>query len=65
MKCLGEISAGEFRDFIGENIRLAPINLHHTYSTDELLSFFMGIRAAPAAVMVVHRTRPCYRWRAG
>jgi len=39
---LGEISAGEFKDFIGENIRLDPINLHHLYSSDELLSFFMG-----------------------
>src|SRR5580698_7692061 len=41
-KGLGEISAGEFKDFIGENIRLDPINLHHLYSSDELLSFFMG-----------------------
>jgi topoisomerase-4 subunit B len=41
-KGLGEISAGEFKDFIGENIRLDPVNLHHLYSTDELLSFFMG-----------------------
>lgn len=41
-KGLGEISAGEFKDFIGENIRLEPVNLHHLYSSDELLSFFMG-----------------------
>ena len=41
-KGLGEISAGEFKDFIGENIRLDPINLHHLSSSDELLSFFMG-----------------------
>ncbi len=41
-KGLGEISAGEFKDFIGENIRLDPVNLHHLYSSDELLSFFMG-----------------------
>lgn len=41
-KGLGEISAGEFKDFIGENIRLDPVNLHHLYSTEELLSFFMG-----------------------
>ncbi len=38
----GEISASEFKDFIGEAIRLDPINLHHLYSSDELLSFFMG-----------------------
>jgi topoisomerase-4 subunit B len=41
-KGLGEISAGEFKDFIGENIRLEPVNLHHLVSSDELLSFFMG-----------------------
>jgi topoisomerase-4 subunit B len=41
-KGLGEISAGEFKDFIGENIRLDSINLHHLSSSDELLSFFMG-----------------------
>jgi len=41
-KGLGEISAGEFKDFIGARIRLDPVNLHHLYSSDELLSFFMG-----------------------
>jgi topoisomerase-4 subunit B len=41
-KGLGEISAGEFKDFIGENIRLEPVNLHHLSSSDELLAFFMG-----------------------
>jgi len=41
-KGLGEISANEFKDFIGENIRLEPVNLNHLVSSDELLSFFMG-----------------------
>jgi len=41
-KGLGEISASEFKDFIGENIRLDPVNLHHLHSSDELLAFFMG-----------------------
>ncbi len=41
-KGLGEISAGEFKDFIGENIRLEPITLNHLHNSDELLSFFMG-----------------------
>ena len=41
-KGLGEISAGEFKDFIGENMRLDPVHLHHLNSSDELLSFFMG-----------------------
>ena len=41
-KGLGEISASEFKDFIGENIRLEPVNLNHLYSSEELLAFFMG-----------------------
>src|SRR3954471_3055699 len=41
-KGLGEISAGEFKDFIGENIRLEPVSMAHLHDSDELLSFFMG-----------------------
>jgi topoisomerase-4 subunit B len=41
-KGLGEISAGEFKDFIGENIRLEPVTLMHLHDTGELLGFFMG-----------------------
>lgn len=41
-KGLGEISAGEFKDFIGENIRLEPVTLAHLHNTDDLLTFFMG-----------------------
>ncbi|MGA2692228.1 MAG: toprim domain-containing protein [Opitutaceae bacterium] len=41
-KGLGEISAGEFKDFLGENIRLEPVSLNHLHDTDALLSFFMG-----------------------
>jgi topoisomerase-4 subunit B len=41
-KGLGEISAGEFKDFIAENIRLEPVNLSNLHNSDELLGFFMG-----------------------
>lgn len=41
-KGLGEISANEFKDFIGEAIRLEPVSLAHLPDTSELLSFFMG-----------------------
>ena len=41
-KGLGEISAHEFKDFIGENIRLEPVSMSHLQNTDELLAFFMG-----------------------
>lgn len=41
-KGLGEISANEFKDFIGENIRLEPVSLNHLNNSNDLLSFFMG-----------------------
>jgi topoisomerase-4 subunit B len=41
-KGLGEISASEFKDFIGENIRLEKITLEQVHNSDQLLSFFMG-----------------------
>lgn len=41
-KGLGEISAGEFKDFIGENIRLEPVSLTHLHDSDDLLTFYMG-----------------------
>jgi len=41
-KGLGEISAVEFKDFIGENIRLEPVSLNHLHDSGELLAFFMG-----------------------
>jgi topoisomerase-4 subunit B len=41
-KGLGEISAGEFKGFIGEKIRLEPLSLNHVHNIDLLLAFFMG-----------------------
>jgi topoisomerase-4 subunit B len=41
-KGLGEISAGEFKAFIGDDIRLEPLSLNHVNNVDLLLSFFMG-----------------------
>ncbi len=41
-KGLGEVSANEFKDFIGENIRLEPVSLAHLHNSNELLSFYMG-----------------------
>jgi topoisomerase-4 subunit B len=41
-KGLGEISANEFKDFIGENIRAEKVTLEHLHNSAELLSFYMG-----------------------
>ncbi len=59
-KGLVEISAGEFKDFIGEAIRLDPINLHHfhhLYSSDELLSFFMGKNTPERQEFIIENLR--------
>jgi len=54
---LGEISGGEFEDFIGENIRLDPVYLHHLYCSDELLSFFMGKNTPERQEFIIENLR--------
>ncbi len=41
-KGLGEISSNEFKDFIGEKIRLEKVSLDFLHNSGQLLSFFMG-----------------------
>jgi topoisomerase-4 subunit B len=39
---LGEISPDEFKFFIGEDIRLDPVMLDKSVTSEELLGFYMG-----------------------
>jgi topoisomerase-4 subunit B len=41
-KGLGEISPNEFKDFIGEDIRLEPVVMGDHTNIDDLLSYYMG-----------------------
>ncbi len=41
-KGLGEISPGEFGDFIGENMRLEPVILNEDTDIKDLLTYYMG-----------------------
>ncbi|THH40341.1 DNA topoisomerase IV subunit B [Neolewinella litorea] len=41
-KGLGEISPNEFKDFIGEGIRLEPVVMADNTNIDDLLSYYMG-----------------------
>ncbi|MFO7829131.1 MAG: DNA topoisomerase IV subunit B [Bacteroidales bacterium] len=41
-KGLGEISPGEFKHFIGKDIRLDPVRLRREDAVNELLEFYMG-----------------------
>jgi len=41
-KGLGEISPGEFKGFIGQDMRLTPVVVDEDHSISEVLSFYMG-----------------------
>ncbi len=41
-KGLGEISPGEFKDFINENMRLEPVVLQDDADLEKILSYYMG-----------------------
>ena len=41
-KGLGEISPGEFKNFIGKDIRLEPVVIGKDQTIDNLLEFYMG-----------------------
>lgn len=41
-KGLGEISPGEFKQFIGPGMRLTPVQVENRHSVPSILSFYMG-----------------------
>ena len=41
-KGLGEISPGEFKQFIAEDIRLVPVSVHNLSEIHQTLDFYMG-----------------------
>ena len=41
-KGLGEISPIEFKEFIGENIKLEPIIINHESDISDVVSYYMG-----------------------
>ena len=41
-KGLGEISPGEFKAFIGDEMRLTPVDVTEDYAVPEVLTFYMG-----------------------
>jgi len=56
-KGLGEVSAGEFKDFIGENMRLEPVTLAHLHDSDKLLAFYMGKNTPERQEFIVENLR--------
>ncbi len=56
-KGLGEISPNEFKNFIGKNIRLAPVTLSKTDSISGLLKFFMGSNTPERQEFIIENLR--------
>ncbi|MEM6396548.1 MAG: DNA topoisomerase IV subunit B [Bacteroidota bacterium] len=56
-KGLGEISPNEFKDFIGEDIRLEPVVMSEETSVDQLLSYYMGKNTPARQVFIIDNLR--------
>lgn len=56
-KGLGEISPSEFKDFIGENIRLEPVLLNKQQSLHDLLRFYMGKNTPERQEFIINNLR--------
>lgn len=56
-KGLGEISPNEFKEFIGEDIRLDPVLLTKDVSIDSILSYFMGKNTAERQEFIIDNLR--------
>ena len=56
-KGLGEISPSEFKNFIGDDIRLEPIILNRKSKINELLSFYMGKNTQQRQEFIIEKLR--------
>ncbi|WP_236975585.1 DNA topoisomerase IV subunit B [Membranihabitans maritimus] len=56
-KGLGEISPGEFENFINENIRLAPVRLSNKIKIEELLTYYMGKNTMDRQEFIIENLR--------
>ncbi|MFK7934724.1 MAG: DNA topoisomerase IV subunit B [Saprospiraceae bacterium] len=56
-KGLGEISPNEFKDFIGEDIRLEPVILGEDTDIEKILSYYMGSNTPARQVFIIDNLR--------
>ncbi|MCF8302090.1 MAG: type IIA DNA topoisomerase subunit B [Bacteroidales bacterium] len=56
-KGLGEISPGEFKHFIGPNMRLEPVILESNSKIPEILSFYMGRNTPDRQTFIIDNLR--------
>ena len=56
-KGLGEISPDEFKNFIGESIRLDPVMLDKATSIETLLQFYMGKNTPDRQIFIINNLK--------
>ena len=56
-KGLGEISPGEFKHFIGPEIRLEPVKLKRDDDLQDILTFYMGKNTPDRQDFIIERLR--------
>ncbi len=56
-KGLGEISPDEFKNFIGETIRLDPVMMDKNTSVEQLLSFYMGKNTPDRQTFIINNLK--------
>ncbi len=56
-KGLGEISPGEFKDFIGDDIRLEPVVLREDTNIEEILAYYMGKNTQQRQEFIIENLR--------
>ena len=56
-KGLGEISPGEFKQFIGKNIRLTPVRIAKDGNLHETLAFYMGKNTPERQEFIINNLR--------
>lgn len=56
-KGLGEISPDEFKNFIGDDIRLEPVMLDKAMSIEKLLKFYMGKNTADRQEFIIENLK--------
>jgi topoisomerase IV subunit B len=56
-KGLGEISPGEFKQFIGEDIRLEPVRLQSNTEIEQVLEYYMGKNTSSRQDFIINNLR--------
>ena len=56
-KGLGEISPEEFKNFIGDDIRLQPVTLNASTKIEKVLSYYMGKNTPERQLFIIENLK--------